>query len=84
MSDATHNNTTTTTTRDNGGNSGLAFIVGILVVVVAVLAYVVFAGDIGSPAADGGGADLNITVQSDGDAAPAADAAPDAKSAGGD
>ncbi|WP_417209860.1 hypothetical protein [Antarctobacter sp.] len=80
MSDATHNNTTTTTTRDTGGNTGLAFIVGILVVVVAVLAYVIFAGDIGSPAADGGGADLNITVQGDG--APAVDASPDAKPAG--
>ncbi|WP_323772070.1 hypothetical protein [Antarctobacter sp.] len=82
MSDATHNNTTTTTTSDTGGNSGLAFIVGILVVVVAVLSYVIFSGDIGSPAADGGGADLNITVQSEG--APAVDAAPDAKPAGSD
>ncbi|WP_305970599.1 MULTISPECIES: hypothetical protein [unclassified Mameliella] len=73
MSDATHNNTTTTTTtRDRGGNSALAFIVGILVVVVALLGYVVFSG--GVPTASGDdGADLNITVQSEDGAAPAAD-----------
>lgn len=76
MSDATHNNTTTTTTtRDRGGNSGLAFIVGILVVVVAVLGYVVFAG--GAPVVSGdGGADLKITVEGDAGGAPAADPKP--------
>ncbi|MEJ6402379.1 hypothetical protein [Yoonia sp. 2307UL14-13] len=52
------------TTQNSSGNTGLAFLVGILVVVVAVMAYVMFAdGD-----ADGG-QDLNITVEGAGAAA---------------
>lgn len=54
---------TTTTTTTNTGGSGMAFVVGALVVVVAGLAYFVFA--------DGettGSDDINITVEGAGTA----------------
>ena len=56
---ARNNTTTTTTTTKSGGNAGIAFIVGILVVVVAVLAYIVFGGDTGGTADTSG--DVNVT-----------------------
>lgn len=55
MSDETATHTTATST--SGGNSGLAFVVGALVVVVAVLAWFMFAG------ADGGRDDVNIIIE---------------------
>ena len=81
MSDSAHNNhtTTTTTTRESRGNSGIAFIVGILVVVVAFLAWIIFGSADTTTATDDGGSNVNITVESDeGASAPAAntDAAP--------
>lgn len=65
MSDQTHN---TTNASGGGGSTGLAFIVGILVVVVALLAWVIFGG--GEVAE--GGQDLNITVEGVGDAVKSA------------
>lgn len=55
MSDETATHTTASST--SGGNSGLAFVVGALVVVVAVLAWFMFAG------ADGGRDDVNISIE---------------------
>ena len=47
----------------SGGNTGIAFVVGILVVVVGVLAYVVFYGG-GAEGAD----DVDITIEGGGSA----------------
>lgn len=52
---------TTSTPQRSGGNSGMAFIVGMLVVVVAVLGFVVFRGGGGGEA---GGKDINVTIES--------------------
>ena len=60
--------TTTTTTTDNGG-SGMGFIVGALVVIVAIIAYFLFVG----ADTDTAGGDINVTVEGS-DTAPAADA----------
>ncbi len=48
---------TTTTTTATGGNSGIAFIVGVLVVVVAVMGYFLFVGEVG------GGDSVTINVE---------------------
>lgn len=45
---------------DNGGNTGLAFILGGVVVVVGILAWVFLGGD--APDGDGG-ADINIELE---------------------
>ncbi|MFW2586664.1 hypothetical protein [Sagittula sp. SSi028] len=72
MAEPTHH--TTTTHRETRGNSGLAFIVGVLVVVVAVLAFFMFGGTVDTGAA-GSDSDINVTIQDDGgDTAPADDA----------
>ncbi|MEP3055462.1 hypothetical protein [Ascidiaceihabitans sp.] len=55
MSDETATYTTATST--SGGNSGLAFVVGALVVVVAVLAWFMF------PGADGRRGGVNISIE---------------------
>ncbi|MDW4497043.1 hypothetical protein R5H30_03545 [Sulfitobacter sp. D35] len=56
MADQTNHTTTTS----SGSSSMLAFVVGILVVVVGVLAWVVFGnGDL----AQGGGEDINISIE---------------------
>ncbi|WP_099827312.1 hypothetical protein [Oceaniglobus indicus] len=59
---------------DNKSGNAMPFIVGGLVVAVAVIAYVLFATDGGDTAGTGGG-DVNVTVEGAGDAA---DNAPDA------
>ena len=56
---------TTTTTR-SGGSSGVAFVVGALVVVVGILAYVMFGGDADTAS---GANDINVTIEGAGDAA---------------
>ncbi|ASM71845.1 MULTISPECIES: hypothetical protein [Roseobacteraceae] len=53
----------TTTTKSN---SSMAFIVGALVVVVGVLAYFIFGGDVETTS---GASDVNVTVEGAGDAA---------------
>ena len=68
MADSTH--TTNTNTTSGSGSTGIAFIVGILVVVVAVLGYVLFSG---APVA--GNDDITISIEG---AAPAAERAADA------
>lgn len=50
---------TTTTTR-SGGSGGVAFVVGALVVVVGVLAYVMFGGDVDTSS---GANDVNVTIE---------------------
>ena len=58
--------TTTTTTTNTGGNSGMAFVLGAVVIVVAALVWFLFAGsDVDST----GSNDVNITVEE-----PASDA----------
>lgn len=51
-----------TVVQSGGGNTGLAFVVGILVVVVAVIAWFVFAGD-----PSGAGDQVNVTIEGAGD-----------------
>tara|TARA_R110002051_G_scaffold14460_6_gene46874 strand:- start:42742 stop:42945 length:204 start_codon:yes stop_codon:yes gene_type:complete len=53
----------TTNTPEKSGGNGIAFVVGILVVVVGILAYVIYGGSSGS---DGG--DINVTVEGAADA----------------
>lgn len=65
------------TQQSSGGNSGLAFIVGALVVAVGVLAYVMFGGGV---ATDGG---ENFTISIEG-AAPASDQSGGSASSGGE
>lgn len=61
--DKSRSDHTTTTTTTTGGGTGMGFIVGALVVVVAGLAYFIFAGgDVDSSD------DVNITIEGGGDA----------------
>ncbi|KIN64111.1 hypothetical protein Z946_2998 [Sulfitobacter noctilucicola] len=71
-------NTTTTTT--TSGGSGMGFIVGALVVIVGILAYVVFGDGFGGAS---GANDVNITVEGAGDAAQGAAEAVDEAVSGG-
>ncbi len=67
-----------------GGNGGMGFILGAVVVALAVVAYFVFVGspDTSGPAASGGDStSLSVTVEGGGEAAPAADAGGEAASA---
>jgi len=61
---------TTTTTTTNSGGAGMGIIVGILVVVVAGLAYFMFAGNIDT--SGNGESDVNITIDGAGSAAEGA------------
>lgn len=54
----------TTNTPEKSGGNGIAFVVGILVVVVAILGYVLFAG--GDSTSDDG--DINVTIEGAADA----------------
>ncbi len=65
---ADHTSSHTTETKTGSGSTGLAFIVGALVVVVAVLAYFMFGGTNDSD-------DLTITVEGAGSAVEGAAAA---------
>ena len=58
--------TTTTTTTNSGGGAGLGFIVGALVIVVGVLAYIMLGGD--GPSGTTGTNDVNVTIEGAGDA----------------
>jgi zona occludens toxin (predicted ATPase) len=74
--------------RTSGGNSGIAFVVGILVVVVAFLLWMFF-GSVETTTTTGSApADVNVTIQEDSaPAAPAPDAAapaPEAAAPAGD
>lgn len=51
-----------TVVQSGGGNTGLAFVVGILVVVVAVIAWFVFAGEPSSTTSD-----VSVTIEGAGD-----------------
>jgi hypothetical protein len=54
-----------------GGNSALAFIIGGLVVVVAVIGFLMYSGGVGSPSKT-----VNLNVKAPSISAPAAPAAP--------
>ena len=54
-----------------GGNSALAFIIGGLVVVVAVIGFLMYSGGIGAPSKT-----VNLNVKAPAISAPAAPAAP--------
>lgn len=56
-SNPTTHSTTTTTNTSSGGGAGLGFVTGALVVIVAILAYFVFAGG------EAGQDDVNITIE---------------------
>lgn len=72
------NHTTTTTTTHSGAGAGMGIVVGALVVVVAILAYFVFAGE------QGGSDELTISVEGAGAAVEsAAEGAADAVSGDG-
>ncbi|MCR8825732.1 hypothetical protein [Pseudosulfitobacter koreensis] len=60
--------TPTPAARKRGG-SGIAFIVGGLVVVVAILAFVLYGGDVDPVGTAGDPNDINVTVDGVGDAA---------------
>lgn len=81
MSDHTHTDHThreyRSVERDRGGTSGMAFILGAVVVVLGIVAFILFAGDDGVPVdtgsapatsapADGTGSDSNVNVTIDG------------------
>ena len=74
---ADHTTYTTNTTSRSSGT--LAFIVGALVVAVAVLAYVIFGADFGTSGASGPSIEINATSDSAAGAGPA-DTAPAAAS----
>ncbi|WP_224814838.1 hypothetical protein [Hasllibacter sp. MH4015] len=70
----------------SSGNGGFGFILGAVVVALAVVAYFVFVGmpDTAGPAATGGDStSLSVTVEGGGEAAPAGEAAGDAGAAEG-
>ncbi|QXT38298.1 hypothetical protein [Gymnodinialimonas ceratoperidinii] len=82
MADPNHRETHTRTEYrevDRGGGSGMAFILGAVVVVLAILAFLMFGMDNDGGTADvgdGASTSVDVTVGSDGDgdAAAAADA----------
>ena len=63
MADSERSEHVTTTTTNSGGGAGMGFVVGILVVVVAGLAYLVLGGELGA-----GSGDVNVTIEGLGDA----------------
>ncbi len=63
MADRERSEHVTTTTTNSGGGAGMGFVVGILVVVVAGLAYFVLGGDLASNSGD-----VNVTIEGLGDA----------------